>query len=387
MKKKLWKKLCAPANLCTMARIAGAAALWLTRPETAGFYAIYALSGLSDALDGWLARRTGSADDFGARLDSAADLLFYGSMLLYMLPALRLRLPGWVWIMLAAVLAIRLCAYAAGHGIGRFFRAVDRVAQHGMADGGHVHANLMGAAGGQARLDERRAAQPLAHEPVGASLAPAGNHGHALAVGGMAADGRVHEALALAEIADDDGHVCPVHRVGLDLLGQAHVRPVVLGHQQQARRVLVDAVDDARADLAADAREVVQPRQQRVDQRARLVARRGMDDHARGLEHHRHVVVLIEDVQRDVLGLRRGGRGFGDAQRHAHAGLQAKPCLGLGRSVRRRHAVGDQRAGAGAGHVRHGRGEHVQPFGAVADLFENLFGHDAVAPSRENALE
>ena len=76
MKKKLWEKLCAPANLCTMARIAGAAALWLTRPETAGFYAIYALSGLSDALDGWLARRTGSAGDFGARLDSAADLLF-----------------------------------------------------------------------------------------------------------------------------------------------------------------------------------------------------------------------------------------------------------------------------------------------------------------------
>ena len=31
MKKKLWKKLCAPANLCTMARIAGAAALWLLR--------------------------------------------------------------------------------------------------------------------------------------------------------------------------------------------------------------------------------------------------------------------------------------------------------------------------------------------------------------------
>ena len=29
MKKKVWKKLCAPANLCTMARIAGAAALWL----------------------------------------------------------------------------------------------------------------------------------------------------------------------------------------------------------------------------------------------------------------------------------------------------------------------------------------------------------------------
>ena len=127
MKKKLWKKLCAPANLCTIVRIAGAAALWLTRPETAGFYAIYALSGLSDALDGWLARRTGSADDFGARLDSAADLLFYGSMLLYMLPALWLRLPGWVWIMLAAVLAIRLCAYAAGAVRERRFTALHTI--------------------------------------------------------------------------------------------------------------------------------------------------------------------------------------------------------------------------------------------------------------------
>ena len=127
MKKKLWEKLCAPANLCTMARIAGAAALWLTRPETAGFYAIYALSGLSDALDGWLARRTGSAGDFGARLYSAADLLFYGSMLLYMLPALRLRLPGWVWIMLAAVLAIRLIAYAAGAVRERRFAALHTI--------------------------------------------------------------------------------------------------------------------------------------------------------------------------------------------------------------------------------------------------------------------
>ena len=114
MKNEIWKKLCTPANLCTMARIAGAAALWLTRPETAAFYAIYVLGGLSDALDGWLARRTGRADDFGARLDSAADLLFYGSMLLCMLPELRLRLPGWVWILLAGALAIRLCVYLTG---------------------------------------------------------------------------------------------------------------------------------------------------------------------------------------------------------------------------------------------------------------------------------
>ena len=52
------------------------------------FLAVYTLAGLTDALDGWLARKTGTASPFGARLDSIADLLFYGILILWLFPVL-----------------------------------------------------------------------------------------------------------------------------------------------------------------------------------------------------------------------------------------------------------------------------------------------------------
>ena len=86
------------------------------------------------------------------------------------------------------------------------------------------------------------------------------------------------------------------------LLGQADVGGVIFRHHQQAAGVLVDAVDDAGAYLAADAREAaLAVPEQGVHQRAVRVARSRVDDHALGLVHHQKVVVLVHDVQRDVL--------------------------------------------------------------------------------------
>ena len=108
-------------NLITALRIAGTAGLLFTVPLTPLFFVIYTLCGLSDMLDGWLARHTGAASDFGARLDSIADLLFYTVMLAKLIPVLWQLLPGVFWALLGAVLLIRLCAYGvAAVRYGRF---------------------------------------------------------------------------------------------------------------------------------------------------------------------------------------------------------------------------------------------------------------------------
>ena len=52
------------------------------------FLAVCTIAGLTDALNGWLARKTGTASPFGARLDSIADLLFYGILILWLFPVL-----------------------------------------------------------------------------------------------------------------------------------------------------------------------------------------------------------------------------------------------------------------------------------------------------------
>lgn len=75
------------------------------------FFFVYTLTGLTDVLDGFIARKTGTAGSFGAKLDSIADLVFYSIMLVRFLPTLWQALPRAIWYAVAAVLAVRLAAY------------------------------------------------------------------------------------------------------------------------------------------------------------------------------------------------------------------------------------------------------------------------------------
>lgn len=99
------------ADTITASRIAGSLCLIFLSPGSLGFFAVYTLTGLTDALDGWLARKTGSASPFGARLDSIADLLFYTVMLIRLMPLLWAALPVQIWYAVAGILLLRLSAY------------------------------------------------------------------------------------------------------------------------------------------------------------------------------------------------------------------------------------------------------------------------------------
>lgn len=98
-------------NGITTLRIVGTIGLLFLHPMSPPFLVVYTLTGLTDALDGWLARRTGTASEFGARLDSIADLLFYAVMLVGLLPILWKVLPLSFWIAIAIVLSVRLGSY------------------------------------------------------------------------------------------------------------------------------------------------------------------------------------------------------------------------------------------------------------------------------------
>lgn len=62
-------------------------------------------AGLTDALDGWMARRAGGGSSWGARLDPLADKLLIAAPLLWL--AATKTLPLWaVWLLLARELLI-----------------------------------------------------------------------------------------------------------------------------------------------------------------------------------------------------------------------------------------------------------------------------------------
>lgn len=99
------------ADIITLFRMVGTVSFIWLKPLSAGFFWVYALTGLTDMLDGWIARKTKTASDFGARLDSIADLLFYAVVLIRILPILLIKLPREIWYVVVAILCIRILAY------------------------------------------------------------------------------------------------------------------------------------------------------------------------------------------------------------------------------------------------------------------------------------
>lgn len=98
------------ANLITALRIMAAIAMLFTLPLSVPFFVFYAVGGLSDMIDGAVARKCGSAGAFGARLDSIADLLFCAAALLQ----LWRLFPAFVWWAAGVIAAIKITAAAVG---------------------------------------------------------------------------------------------------------------------------------------------------------------------------------------------------------------------------------------------------------------------------------
>ena len=192
--------------------------------------------------------------------------------------------------------------------------AVEGIPGNGVADGLHVHPDLMGAAGFQAEGHKGvRLLVAALHGEMGDGIPAPFHGGHAHPVPGMAADGHVDGAGIGLHPTLDQGAVLAGDAVGSQLAGQALVGQVVLGHHEQPRGVLVDAVDDARPQDAVDAGQIPGVVQQGVDQGPGAGPRRRVDHHAHGLVDHQHIPVLIDDVQGNGLGLHLVGLGLGDA--------------------------------------------------------------------------
>ena len=94
------------ANIITGSRIVLSLSLLLIPLTSAWFYAIYLLCGFTDMIDGTVARRTSSASEFGARLDTISDFVFMFVCAVKILPILHI--PVWLWIWIGIIAMIKL---------------------------------------------------------------------------------------------------------------------------------------------------------------------------------------------------------------------------------------------------------------------------------------
>ncbi len=68
------------------------------------FYALYIAAGVSDMLDGAIARKTSTVSEFGSKLDTVADFVMVTLCLIKLLPVIHI--PTWllIWIIVIAVI-------------------------------------------------------------------------------------------------------------------------------------------------------------------------------------------------------------------------------------------------------------------------------------------
>ncbi len=94
------------ANITTVSRILFSLVMIVFPPSSVPFAVLYLLCGVTDVLDGFIARKLHTESEKGAMLDSIADLFFALSYAVKILPVLNLPLWIWIWTVIIAVTKI-----------------------------------------------------------------------------------------------------------------------------------------------------------------------------------------------------------------------------------------------------------------------------------------
>lgn len=107
------------ANIITGIRIVCALSLIFCPTFSVPFYALYIIGGISDILDGMAARHFGKVTEFGAKLDTVADIIFTAVVLTKVM--LSVHLPLWLIIWIICIAFIKCFGIIAGFVIHKRF--------------------------------------------------------------------------------------------------------------------------------------------------------------------------------------------------------------------------------------------------------------------------
>ena len=108
------------ANLITILRILASVALLFCPALSPAFFAVYIFAGVTDMLDGFVARRTGTVSDLGAKLDTIADFALAAVCLCKLLPILDLS--GWLYGWIALIALIKVVNIVSGYVVKKGVR-------------------------------------------------------------------------------------------------------------------------------------------------------------------------------------------------------------------------------------------------------------------------
>ena len=113
------------ANIITDVRILCSIALLFCQFPSPAFYFLYVTAGITDMIDGAVARKTNTVSEFGAKLDTAADFVFVVVCLIKLIPLLDI--PKWLYVWIAAIALAKVINIVSGYVMRKEFVAVHTV--------------------------------------------------------------------------------------------------------------------------------------------------------------------------------------------------------------------------------------------------------------------
>ncbi len=89
------------------------------------FYSLYLCGGLSDMLDGFVARRTNTVSEFGSKFDTVSDFVFISCCLMKIVPVLVI--PGYLIVWTIVIALVKVVNIVSGFIYLKHFPAVHSV--------------------------------------------------------------------------------------------------------------------------------------------------------------------------------------------------------------------------------------------------------------------
>ena len=107
------------ANLISVLRILVSQLLLVVVPLSPMFFAIYLLCGLTDVLDGFIARKTHTETILGAKLDTVGDIVFTAILIIFIFGIINLTSVMIIWFI--AISVVKILSIIVGYIKYKFF--------------------------------------------------------------------------------------------------------------------------------------------------------------------------------------------------------------------------------------------------------------------------
>lgn len=109
------------ANMITGCRILCSLFILFVPAFSPLFYFLYCVAGISDMIDGTVARKTNTVSEFGCQLDTIADIVYVIVCMIKIIPFLMI--PTWLYLWIGIITIIKVFNMISGYIIQKTFVA------------------------------------------------------------------------------------------------------------------------------------------------------------------------------------------------------------------------------------------------------------------------